>query len=60
MPFILVCGYPSSGKTKYCLELKEYFQTQHNKEVLLINEENLFMIKNQVYSDSLNEKMMRG
>ena len=59
MPFILVCGYPSSGKTSYSLQLKQQLECEQ-KEVILINEENLLLVKNQMYCDSFQEKMMRG
>ncbi len=57
MPFILICGPPSSGKSTYALELARHFQ---EREVVVINEENLMLVKNKVYSTYQEEKMMRG
>lgn len=37
MPFIIITGVPSSGKTKRTLELKKYFKDQ-GKEVHIVSE----------------------
>lgn len=38
MPLILMCGFPSSGKTKRSLELKEYFENEKDKAVTIVSE----------------------
>lgn len=48
MPLILITGYPCSGKTTRALELKSYFE-EYQKDVVLINEENLSINKIDAY-----------
>ena len=60
MPLIIMCGYPASGKTTRCNELKEYFSQKHGKRVEVINDDTLESNKNTVYSSSANEKSARG
>ena len=50
MPFIIICGYPASGKTTRCSELQEYFTQKHGKGVEVINDDMLEFDKNTVYS----------
>ena len=50
MPFIIMCGYPASGKTTRCSELKAYFTEKHGKTVEVINDDSLELDKNTVYS----------
>ena len=40
MPLILLCGYPSSGKTTRALELEKSFK-ERECEVIVVNEESL-------------------
>ena len=47
-------GIPSSGKTTRALEIKEYFELEHKRTVVLLNEENLNMDKNKFYKGSEN------
>ncbi|KAJ5072234.1 protein kti12 [Anaeramoeba ignava] len=58
MPFVLICGRPSTGKTKIALDLQAYF-TAKKHEVILINEENLGMKRKEIYKDIDSEKAMR-
>ncbi len=37
MPLVVVCGIPSSGKTKRAEELAKYLKEKHNRNVVLIN-----------------------
>ena len=37
MPLVVVCGIPSSGKTKRAEELAKYLKEKHNHNVVLIN-----------------------
>ena len=50
MPLIVLCGYPSSGKTTTSTQLKEFFEEKNIKvkvisENFLVNEK-----KNEIYS----------
>ena len=45
-----MCGYPASGKTTRCNELKEYFSQKHGKRVEVIDDDMLELNKNTVYS----------
>lgn len=38
MPLIMLCGFPSSGKSKRSLELKEYLENEKNKTVTIVSE----------------------
>ena len=49
MPLILITGYPSSGKTTRANELKKFFETEFQKDVVVINEENLSLEKIEAY-----------
>ncbi len=49
MPLILITGYPSSGKTTRALDLKKFFETEYQNEVVLINEEALSIDKINAY-----------
>jgi len=49
MPLIVMVGIPSSGKTTRAIEIKKYLEQEHNAKVIILNEENLKMDKNQFY-----------
>ena len=49
MPLILICGFPSSGKTTRAIELKQFLEAKHKCDVIHINEENLFLNKIDAY-----------
>lgn len=49
MPLILITGFPCSGKTTRANEIKEYFEKNHNSNVVLINEEVLSIKKDEAY-----------
>jgi protein KTI12 len=46
MALVVMCGTPASGKTTRALDLKNYLQTKHQKNVILVNEEALKLDKN--------------
>ena len=48
MPLIIICGYPSSGKTTICNQLKTYMEDMMKKNVIVINE-------NQIVDETKNE-----
>ena len=53
MPFVMLCGLPSSGKTFYCSKLVEYFKGL-DKKVNVINDSMYCTDKNSVF---LGKKM---
>lgn len=63
MPFIIIVGQPSTGKTHVCNQLKEYF-TSKGKTVDIICETDVLLqmhlTRNKAYSDSRIEKEIRG
>ncbi len=48
MPFIMLCGLPSSGKTLYCSKLEEYLKNL-DKKVHVINDLMYCKDKNSVF-----------
>ena len=60
MPLIVMWGRPCSGKTTRALQIKAYFEEEHKKEVVLLNEEELKFDKNEYYLDSNSEKILRA
>ena len=59
MPLIIMVGGPSAGKTYNASKLKEYLENEKGKEVILINEEALKLIKEDCYKDTTSEKIHR-
>ncbi len=49
MPLVVFCGIPSSGKTTRALELKAYLEEKHKCNVVVLNEENLNLVKKEAY-----------
>jgi len=50
MPLVVICGYPSSGKTTICNQLKDFLENK-NKKVIVVSEN--FLVdnkKNETYS----------
>ncbi|XP_071941695.1 protein KTI12 homolog [Antedon mediterranea] len=60
MPLIILCGYPSSGKTKRSEAVKVYFEEKHCKRVTVISDHSIGVKRDLVYSDSKEEKDTRG
>ena len=50
MPFVLICGYPSSGKTKRSEELASYLRDKLDKTVHIISDHTLNIDKNDIYA----------
>ena len=48
MPFIMLCGLPSSGKTTYCSQLVDYLKGL-DKKVYVINDSMYCKDKNSVF-----------
>ena len=55
MPLILICGYPSSGKTTRAYQIKKFIEENHKKEVLIINEEFLKLDKKEAYKGKITK-----
>ena len=53
MPFIILCGYPCSGKTTRSLELKEYFENTKHLRTIIISEHDRELQRNFLYSGIL-------
>lgn len=64
MPLIILVGFPSSGKSKTAEEIKVYFESQKQKVVHIVSENNIVkksgISKNNVYMSSPDEKSIRA
>lgn len=60
MPFVILCGYPCSGKTTRSLELKDYFKKTKHLRTVIISEHDRGLQRNVLYSDSNCEKQLRS
>ena len=49
MPFVMLCGLPSSGKTHVTNILANHLREQLKKNVVIINENNFLAEKNSIY-----------
>lgn len=52
MPFVMMCGLPSSGKTHYANLLANYLKETHAKNAIIINDQMFCSDKNSVYMGS--------
>ena len=50
MPFVVMCGCPSSGKTTRALQLKTYLNSNTKLEVQIISDGDFGIDKNDVYA----------
>jgi protein KTI12 len=64
MPLIIIVGVPSSGKSTRANQLKLFFETEKQKTVHVISENEIVRnsetSKNEVYENSQKEKMIRA
>lgn len=64
MPLIIIVGCPSSGKSTRAKELQDFFESQKQKVVHVISENEIVkssgMLKNDVYESSQKEKVIRA
>ncbi|XP_056273552.1 protein KTI12 homolog [Pseudoliparis swirei] len=60
MPLIVMCGYPSSGKTRRAEELKVCFERNTDRKVHVVGDGALGVERNTVYADSQKEKNVRA
>ena len=49
MPLVLICGFPSSGKTTRATELKEHLEDKCKKVVNIISDHSLGVNRTNVY-----------
>lgn len=56
MPFVMMCGLPSSGKTYYANKLAEFLRNNMNKNVIIVNESQFMKDKNSVYMGMIESK----
>ncbi|KAM8974693.1 protein KTI12 homolog [Pelodytes ibericus] len=59
MPLVVLCGFPCSGKSRRARELHQHLE-QTGRKVYIVGDNVLELDKNSVYTDSRNEKEMRG
>ena len=57
MPLVLICGFPSSGKSKRAAELKEHLEGKCNKVVKVISDHFLGVNRNNVYEGNFCRAM---
>ena len=55
MPFVMLCGMPSSGKTALANKLAGFFKEEHKKVVRLICDNDFISEKNSLYSGNFQE-----
>ncbi|CAL8143260.1 unnamed protein product [Orchesella dallaii] len=61
MPLVVMCGYPSSGKSYWTKKLSEYLEKEQGKQVQVVREEEQFRgEKNDILDDSRKEKELRA
>ena len=61
MPLVLLCGLPSSGKTRRAEELAEFLRQKFpDKDVQLVKDDFSTIAKNACYASSRDEKTARG
>lgn len=60
MPFVLMCGFPSSGKSSRVEKLKQFLTEEKQATVNVITDQDFEIDKNAVYADSQKEKILRG
>ena len=60
MPFVLICGFPCSKKTTRAKEIKEFLEQKHSQNVEIVSDQSMDVQRNTVYSDSKQEKEIRG
>lgn len=64
MPLIIIVGCPASGKSTRAQQIKEFFETQKEKTVHVVSENEIVkssgILKNDVYENSQKEKVIRA
>ena len=49
MPFVMMCGLPSSGKSFYAKVLADHLKNNMNKNVIIVDDGQFLIEKNSVY-----------
>ncbi|CAG7727082.1 unnamed protein product [Allacma fusca] len=61
MPLIVMCGYPSSGKSTWARKLSDFIKEEYKQEAIIVSEEALLREpKNDILDDSRKEKELRA
>lgn len=50
MPLIVMCGFPSSGKTRRAHEIKEHLEKSTERKVHVVGDASMCIDKNSVYA----------
>lgn len=50
MPLIVMCGFPSSGKTRRAHEIRDYFEKNTDRKVHVVGDATMGIEKNTVYA----------
>ena len=53
MPFVLMCGFPSSGKSTRAEQLRQHITETTKRTVLIVGDETIGIDKNDVYAGSI-------
>ena len=59
MPFVMMCGLPSSGKTYYANKLADHLRNTMNKNVIRVNESPFMKEKNAAYLGIIEENTFK-
>lgn len=60
MPLIIICGYPSTGKTSFANYLVDVLKSRGIEKIALVNEELIGVSKKSGYKNSHEEKLTRA
>lgn len=57
MPLVLICGYPSSGKSRIAGQIKDYLENDKQKVVKILTENSYVNhhMKNAIYAGEFKE-----
>ena len=60
MPLVVVCGYPSSGKSELASQLKDYLEQSWDCKTHIVSDDYEKLPRNECYASSSEEKQARG
>ena len=60
MPLVVMCGFPSSGKTRRAQELKEYFEKNTERKIHVVGDGTMCIEKNSVYAGNITQPTQRN
>ena len=55
MPLIVMCGFPSSGKTRRANEIKDYFEKNTERKLHIVGDGTMCIEKNTVYAGNITQ-----